>query len=213
MAIKIGIVDDHRLFLDSLVSLLKTFPLIRVSITAENGLELRTKMRVLEVLPNIMLVDVNMPVMNGFETTKWLKAEYPSIKVVALSMNDDDLSIIKMIRAGCCSYLLKGIDGNELESALYSIYNTGKYINDANSRNSRKIISEMGDESSLYLTEQEETFIKYACSELNYKEISELMNISFRTVDHHRETVFAKLNVNTRVGLCMEAIRLKLVVL
>jgi DNA-binding NarL/FixJ family response regulator len=100
MKTPIGIVDDHQLFLKSLGLMLKSFNDYDVVVEALNGKELQEKMPQLSTLPAIMLIDVNMPVMNGMETAKWLSKQYPDMKLVALSMNDADTIVIDMIKAG-----------------------------------------------------------------------------------------------------------------
>ncbi|MEO8173829.1 MAG: response regulator transcription factor, partial [Sediminibacterium sp.] len=137
MKTPIGIVDDHQLFLKSLSLMLKSFKEYDVVVEAVNGKELQEKIQHCPVLPSIMLIDVNMPVMNGIETAKWLTANYPQTKLVALSMNDSDTVIIDMIKAGCCAYLLKETHPDELEKALQEIHNKGFYNADASNINFR----------------------------------------------------------------------------
>src|SRR5580692_4944277 len=109
MKITIGIVDDHQLFLKSLSLLISSFPDFSIVIEALNGKDLIEKLEAKEIIPDILLIDVNMPVMDGLTTVKYLTEHYPVIKTVALSMKDDDATIIGMIKAGCCAYLLKDI--------------------------------------------------------------------------------------------------------
>ena len=120
MKTSIGIVDDHQLFLKSLSLMLKSFKVYDVVVEALNGKELQEKIQQGAVVPSIMLIDVNMPVMNGIETAKWLSTNYPQTKLVALSMNDNDAVIIDMIKAGCCAYLLTKLDFNE-SIALFTV--------------------------------------------------------------------------------------------
>lgn len=211
MKTTIGIVDDHQLFLKSLGLMISGFENFIVSVEAMNGKELQQKLQTAVMLPEILLLDVNMPVMDGPETASWLQNNYPQIKVVALSMNDNDKAIIDMIRAGCCAYLLKDIHPNELEKALKEINKWGYYNADSSNINYRRLLMYEDKNDPLYLSEKERTFLKYACQELNYKQIAELMLVAERTVDGYRESVFNKLNVHSRVGLVIEAIRRKLV--
>jgi len=206
MKTTIGIVDDHLLFAKSLGLMLKSFNEYEVVVEAQNGRDLQDKLSKVKIPPSIMLIDVNMPLMNGHETAKWLRAHYPRMKLVALSMNDGDKVIIDMIKAGCCAYLLKETHPDELEKALQEIHLTGYYNADASNILFRR--TPMDDEKvSVYVNEKEMLFLQHACSDLTYKQIASLMNLSERTIDGYRETLFGKLNVQSRVGLALESIR------
>lgn len=207
--IAIGIVDDHQLFLKSLNLMLQTFQNYNVVIEALNGKDLQEKMKYSKIIPDIILLDVNMPVMNGVETAKWLYQNHPEIKLVALSMNDDDHTIIDMIKAGCCAYLMKDTHPNELEKALNEIYIKGYYNGDVSNINYRRLLK--FEQEKIIFSEKEKAFLQYACSDRTYKEIAALMNLSERTIDGYRESLFQKLNVRSRVGLCLEAIRKQII--
>lgn len=209
MKITIGIIDDHQLFLKSLSLMLKSFRDYDVVIEALNGKDLQEKMANQAVIPSIMLIDVNMPVMNGLETASWLSANYPQIKLVALSMNDGDKVIIDMIKAGCCAYLLKETHPDELEKALQEISAKGYYNADASNINFRRLLN--SEKDSVVINDKEKQFLQHACSDLTYKQIAALMNLSERTIDGYREVLFGKFKVQSRVGLAMEAIRRGLV--
>lgn len=149
--------------------------------------------------------------MNGFETAVWLAKTYPSMKLVALSMNDGDSTIIDMIKAGCCAYLMKDTHPNELEKALNEISVKGYYNGDASNINYRRLMKYEEEKELLSITDKEKIFLKLACSDLTYKQIASEMNLSERTIDGYRETLFQKLKVQSRVGLCLESIRKKIV--
>jgi DNA-binding NarL/FixJ family response regulator len=209
MKITIGIVDDHLLFAKSLGLMLKSFNDYEVVIEALNGKDLQEKLIHKKTLPSIILIDVNMPVMNGLETARWLNVHYPQIKLVALSMNDDDKVIIDMIKAGCCAYLLKETHPDELEKALHEINTKGYYNADASNINFRRLVAT--EKESVLINEKEKIFLQHACSDMTYKQIATLMSLSERTIDGYREALFGKLNVQSRVGLALEAIRKGLV--
>lgn len=211
MKIKIGIVDDHQLFLKSLVLMLQSFQNYDVVIEACNGKKLQEKIKNKKSIPEIMLVDVNMPVMDGVETATWLNENYPTIKLVALSQNDGDRAIIGMLKAGCCAYLLKDTHPNELEKALNEIYSKGFYNADASNINFRRFLQL--EKESFRITDKEKKFLQLACSDETYKQIAGKMNLSERTIEGYRETLFQKFNVQSRVGLVLEAIRRELVTL
>jgi DNA-binding NarL/FixJ family response regulator len=209
MKIKLGVVDDHQLFLKSLSSLLQSFPDFEIVLEATNGEVLLHKLESGIIKPDILLLDVNMPVMDGPATAAVISREYPLIKMVALSMKEDDSSVISMIKAGCCAYLLKDIHPNELEKALLEINIKGYYNADLMNINYRRLI--MKKEESVIFSERERSFLKLACSDLTYKQIANEMHLSERTIDGYRETLFAKLNVQSRVGMVLEALRRNLV--
>ncbi len=209
MKTTIGIVDDHILFSSSLSLMLKSFRDYEVVIEAQNGKDLQEKMTTLPVLPSLLLIDVNMPVMNGLETARWVNSQYPEIKLVALSMNDTDKTVIDMFKAGCCAYLLKETHPDELEKALQEIIQRGYYNADASNINFRRLLD--AEKEAVLISEREMMFLQYACSDMTYKEIASLMNLSERTIDGYREALFGKLKVQSRVGLAMEAIRKGLV--
>ncbi len=209
--IKIGIVDDHQLFVKSLGMMLDTFKDYKVVLEACNGKDLLAKIALQKELPDIILLDVNMPQMNGLECAQWLTEHYPAIKLVALSSNDNDQIIIGMIKAGCCAYMLKDTHPNELEKALTEIATKGYYNGDISNINFRRLLQLQEKTNALNLTEKEKIFLQHACSDMTYKHIALLMNVSERSVDSYRENLFAKFNVQSRVGLCLEAVRRELV--
>lgn len=207
MKITIGIVDDHKLFVKSVSFMLESFESYRVLVEASNGKDLQKKMADLKEIPDIILVDVNMPVLNGVQTAQWLQETYPAVKIVALSMKEDDRTIISMLKAGCCAYLLKDTDPDELEKALGEIHRKGYYNADASNINYRRLIMRQKEDEQIQLSARETQFLRHACSDMTYKHIASLMNASERSVDNLREILFGKFNVQSRVGLCLEAIR------
>ncbi len=211
MKTTVGLVDDHQLFLKSLSLMLESFKTYEVVLEASNGKDLQEKLKARKTVPDIMLIDVNMPVMNGVETAAWLSENYPGIKLVALSMNADDNAIVSMFKAGCCAYLLKDTHPTELEKALDEVSKKGFYNADAGNINFRRILMKADDKEELLLSAKEKIFLQYACSELTYKQIAAEMNLSERTIDGYRESLFKKMNVQSRVGLCLEALRKELV--
>jgi DNA-binding NarL/FixJ family response regulator len=208
--ITIGLVDDHQLFVRSLSLLINSFKGYEVVVDALNGDQLLGKLPNSRSQPDILLIDVNMPGRDGISTAAVVSEKYPLTKIVALSMNDDDFSILAMIKAGCCAYLLKGIHPLELEKALDEIHKQGYYNADAYNLNYRRLHQNDG-RAAAALSEKERLFLKYAASELTYKEIAARLYVSERTVDGYRESIFQKLNVQSRVGMVLEALKLKLI--
>ena len=140
MKIRLGLVDDHKLVLSSLSEMLTHLDEFEVVVEAVNGKELQDKIGRLTTLPDIMLIDVYMPVMDGFATAAWLNEKHPDIKLVALTMNDSDNTIIGMIKAGCCAYLLKDTSPEDLKKALLEITIKGFCNSDLINLNFRRLL-------------------------------------------------------------------------
>jgi len=206
--IQVGVADDHKLLRNALARMVNTFEGYSVLFEVDNGKELRDRI-MQHLVPDIVLLDVNMPEFDGFETTKWLQKNYPHIKVLVLSMMSDEKSIIKMFRLGAKGYLLKNTEPEELKLAMDSIMDKNVYLSEYVSG---KLVSGLNqnadkDEGDIVLNEKEREFLRWTCSELSYKEIGEKMYVSARTADDYRQALFARLNVHSRVGLVMYAIK------
>ena len=204
----VAIADDHSLLRSALAKLINTFENYSIVIEADNGKDLRNKIQD-QAIPDIVMLDINMPEMDGFETTQWLHKSYPQIKILALSMLSDEKSIIKMFRLGAKGYLLKNTDPEELKKALDSLMDKNVYLSEYVSG---KLISGLHQDQEVpvketVLNEREKEFLRWTCSELSYKDIAEKMFLSPRTVDDYRQSLFAKLKVHSRVGLAMYAIK------
>jgi DNA-binding NarL/FixJ family response regulator len=153
-----------------------------------------------------------MPHMDGYETATWLKKNYPDIKILSLSMYDDENSVIRMLKNGARGYILKDTEPAELKAAIEAIINKGFYYSEMVTGRLMHSISGMNDENStsqqlMNLTEREIEFLKLACSEMTYKEIADQMHLSPRTVDGYRDALFQKLELKTRTGLVIYAIK------
>jgi DNA-binding NarL/FixJ family response regulator len=211
--IKIALADDQQLFLRSLSLLINSISGFTVALQALDGLIMLQELENNKEKPDIILLDVRMPVMNGPETAIAIKSKYPEIKLIALSMNDDDTSVIEMFKAGCCAFLLKDIHPDELHNALYDVYNLGYYNADAINGHLRNLMARGVTSQKLLLSDREKTFLKLACSDMTYKQIASIMCLSEKTIDGYRESIFIKMNVKSRVGMALEAIRHNLVAL
>lgn len=198
------IVDDHKLFAQSLQILVNSFDGFEVIQVFKNGEELIKYIEEGNPLPDILLLDMRMPVMDGMETMAWLKKNQPGQKVLTLTVDQEEDSIIKMLRLGCRGYLLKDIEPEEFEHALNSIDQHGYY---SNRTISNALSHEERKQKYEELTEREVEFLNHACSELTYKEVAEEMHLSPKTVENYRESLFGKLHVRSRVGLVLFAIR------
>ncbi|MCX2494682.1 response regulator transcription factor [Pedobacter sp. PF22-3] len=207
-SISIAIVDDHTLFRSGLASLLEEFDEIDVMFEAMNGIDLQAKINQ-HAEVQLILMDINMPVMDGFATTKWVKANYPNVHVLALSMLEDEKAIIGMLKAGAGGYMLKESTPSDLLTAIKMIVNKGFYVNELVS--GRLLVALKNEDIKPTFSARELTFLQYCSTELTYKEIADLMNVSPRTVDNYRESLFAKLNIKSRTGLVVYGIKNNLI--
>jgi len=212
----IAIVDDHQLFRAGLSELINSCSDFTVVFEAENGADFIQKLSATNP-PEIVLLDIKMKEMDGFQTAEWLKKFHPQVNVLALSMYEDETTIIRMLKAGARGYLQKDIRKEELLNALYSIRNKGYYYSDLvtgklihliNADEPNKKTDRIGEHVTLSGRELE--FLKLVCSERTYKEVAGEMNLSVHTVEGYRESLFEKLGVKSRVGLAMYAIKHRL---
>ena len=210
LLISIALVDDHTLFRKGLVSLIEMISgNIDIVFEADDGLDMQLKLKTCKQ-PDIILMDINMPRMDGFTAVKWLNKNYPSIKVLVVSMVEQEESVIKMLKLGVKGYLSKDVEPEELNSALMAISSRGFYYTDFITGKLVHTLRNGGDRSSIpsvYLNEKETWFIKLACSDLTYQQIATEMFLSPKTIDGYRNHLFEKLEVKSRVGLALYAVK------
>lgn len=204
--IKVAIADDHSLFRKGLFEILSGFPEIEPMLEASTGKELLEKITASKVKPEVCILDINMPVMNGYDTAKAIREKYKKIKILALSMYDNESNIIKMLRSGAHGYVLKDVEPDQLRNAIMSIFQDGYYHSDLITNNILRASKNAG-ETDLALTQKELSFLKYSCTDLTYREIAEQMGLSHRTVEGYRDNLFEKLNVRSRTGLALYAVK------
>ncbi|RXM37684.1 DNA-binding response regulator [Chryseobacterium sp. CH21] len=204
----IVIVDDHILIAKALEGIIGNFNEFEVIYVCENGKDLIQKLEEGNPVPDIILLDISMPIMDGFETAVWLTKNHPGIKVMALSMQGDDNSVIKMIKSGAKGYLLKNTHPRDLETALTRLNSDGFFYPDWASK---IIFSNLNKETeaeiAIRISDREKEFLKYTVTELSYKEIADRMRCSPRTVESYRDQLCEKLDLKTRVGLAVFAIK------
>jgi len=204
------LVDDHVLLRSGLASLIRGFGEYEVLFEACSGKDLIRQLKEFP-RPDIILLDINMPDMDGFETACWLRRHCPEIKVLALSMYDTDSSVVRMLKNGAKGYILKDIEAAELRAALDSIVEKGYYYTDNVTGKLIHMITGLDEPRMrvrlLTLSEREVEFMKLVCTEWTYKEIADRMSLSPRTIDGYRDALFEKLDVKTRVGLAMYAVK------
>jgi two-component system, NarL family, invasion response regulator UvrY len=204
------LVDDHPILRMGLATLVESLG-NTVLFEADGGQEFIEKLDS-KNLPDIVLMDINMPEMDGFDTTHWLKQNYPDVKVLALSMYDNEMSIIRMLKCGAKGYIIKDSQPEILKIAIDDIIRKGFYYSDLVSGKLMNAINKMDDDGKhlknlMPLNDREISFLKYTCSEMTYKEIADKMLVSPRTIDGYRDDIFEKLKIKTRVGLVMYAIK------
>jgi len=207
--INIALVDDHALLRNGLASVINSFENFNVVFEADNGKHFIQLLKT-NPKPSVVLLDINMPEMNGFETAIWIKNNEPNIKILVLSMMDDDSSIIKMLHYGIKGYILKDSKPAILRKALEEVTQRGFFFNDVVSGKMLHLVNKTEAEKQnqpLVLSEREIHFLKLCCTEKSYKEIAESMGIGARSVETLRSNMFEKLETLSRVGLVMYSIR------
>ena len=206
----IALTDDHTLLRNGLAALVTSLG-HTVLFEADNGKDFISKLDK-NNLPELVLLDINMPEMDGYDTAQWIKTNHYDIKVLALSMYDNENSIIRMLKCGAKGYILKDSEPAELKAAIEAVMSKGFYYSDLVSGKLIHAINKLDDDdnglkSLIQLNDRETDFLKYACTEMTYKEIADKMFVSPRTIDGYRDALFEKLHVKTRVGLVMYAIK------
>lgn len=216
--VKIALVDDHNLFRKGLITLIGLADKHNylVVLEAESGKDMIRKLDK-KALPDILILDIDMPDMDGFETMLWLKNNHPNISVLVVSMVESEEAITRMMRLGVKGYLSKDIEVEDIHQALQAIYNKGFYYTDfltgklIESLQSDRVTKEgdISDNSSIIhkISENELKFIKLACSDLTYDQIAEKMFLSPKTIDSYRSALFTRFAIKNRPGLILFAIK------
>jgi two-component system, NarL family, invasion response regulator UvrY len=210
--VKLALVDDHTLFRKGLISLIEMVgDNYTILFEADSGKDLQSKINK-DNQPDIILMDINMPGMNGFESVQWLNEHYPLIKILVVSMIEKEDTIVKMLRLGVKGYLCKDVEPKEMGEALRSVMNKGFYYTDfvtGKLVHSLQLDSNGGSQKNPIglVNDREREFLKHACSDLTYNEIASIMYLSPKTIDGYRNALFEKLNVKSRVGLALFAVK------
>jgi two-component system, NarL family, invasion response regulator UvrY len=208
--VKIAMVDDHILLRDALATVIDGFENCKVILLAAHGRELLEKLQP-DNLPDLVILDLNMPELDGYETARYLRLHYPGVYVLILTMYDSEITLLRLLQAGARGFLKKDIHPGELKLAIQSVMSAG-YFYSYNSAGKlvnlfKKDKTNNNQADRLSLSENELAFLKLASSDMTYKEIAAVMEISPRTVDNYRDALFLKLNVKSRVGLAIYAIK------
>ena len=203
-------VDDHVLLRNALASLIDTFGSCQVIHQSGTGTDLVENIKQ-GLTPDVVLLDLNMPGMNGFETAQWLQKNNPELPVLMLTMYDSELTLIQLLQAGVKGFLKKDIHPSELKFAIHSVIESGYYYsNHTTGKLVNLFRNSLENGMAVYksiLSDQELVFLKLACTDLTYKEIAKQMGLNPRSVDTLRDILFTKLDVKSRIGLAMVAIK------
>ncbi len=207
----IAIVDDHTLIANALAGLVNKMTDFEVAFIAEDGLQLIEKLTN-GILPDAILLDINMPNMDGFETATWLQQNYPQIPFLGLSMHSEEESIVKLISKGARGYLLKESSPIELQTALSHLVTNGYYYSQLTTNALVNVVKnplkkDTSNSIGHLLTEKEYQFVKWCMTELKYAEIASEMAVGIRTLENYRDAVCEKLQVKSRVGIVIECLR------
>lgn len=213
--INIAVVDDLQLFRQGLISLLKETKNLNIDFEAENGHDLFEKLKTRYQLPDIILLDIEMPELDGIETTIKLKVKYPDIKIIILTMHDEEEMIVHLIEKGAHGFLLKNENIESVLDAILAVHQNGYFFNDRISKamvkgliHSKKIKPTFND---VDLNERELEVLRLLCKEYTSPEIGEIMHLSAKTIDNYRFDLIKKLGVRNSIGLVMYAVKKGLV--
>lgn len=208
--INIALVDDHNLFRKGLIRLINmgdTQQRYHILFEADNGNQFKDKM-VTPPFPDIILMDIDMPEVDGFEAVEWLQRTHADVKVLVMTMLESESAILRMLRMGVRGYIHKDIEVEELQAALETIAANGFYYSEAASEVLQQNLNGLERSGNkVHLSENEREFIKWATTDLTYQQIADKMNLSVKTIDGYREALFKKLGVKTRVTLALYAVK------
>ena len=210
--IRIAIVDDHKLFREGIARLIASLDdRFDVVMEASNGQDFLNRLPKDHQL-DVIIVDLDMPIMNGHELAQELKENEASFNLLALTMHgEDEQAIIRMIRSGVKGYLSKDVEPDELKAAIHSVAKGTFHFNDALNGKLLEIILDEKSNTKYELNDREQQFLELACSELTYKEIADQMFLSPKTIDGYRAALFERFNAKSRVGLVLFALKHELV--
>jgi DNA-binding NarL/FixJ family response regulator len=209
---KVALIDDHRIFCDSLASLINDFDGFSICWSAQDGMKAIHLLQQNENVPDIVLLDILMPGISGLEVAKWIFENKKNIKVLALTMEEDDNSVIQMLQYGVKGYLLKSIGSEELFTALQQVVKYGYYYTPIITGNIHRHIEKRIINGNVpELSDRENELLNYLCTEMGYAEISKKMFLSESTVDTYRARLFEKFEVKNRIGLVLKAVNVGLI--
>ncbi len=210
----IVIADDHNLFRKGIAALLSDFDFIDDIFEAANGLELLSVLETLDPLPDVILLDLKMPVMDGVEAHEKIRELYPDLKVIILSMEDDQQYILHLINEGVNGYLLKNAEPEEMELAIKRVMEQGFYFSDDISKMVMKSVvnrTKNKNQQKVVLTEREQQVLELICKEHTAHEIGDKLALSSRTIEGYRTNLLEKTGAKNMAGLVVFAMKHNLV--
>ncbi|KAF0237013.1 MAG: LuxR family transcriptional [Prolixibacteraceae bacterium] len=208
--INVIVTDDHKLFRKGIIALLEDFNFIGETMEASNGAELIDLLAKIKTPPDVILLDLRMPVMDGVETHKKISKLYPEIKVIILTMEDDEQFILHLISEGVNGYLLKNADPDEMEKAILNVVEKGYYFSENISTLVLQSLKRMEKTDAIFnpdFTERELLVLELICREYSNSEIAEEMNISIRTAEGYRQKLLDKSGAKNIAGLVVLALK------
>jgi len=210
--INIVITDDHKLFRKGIIALLEDFDFIGEINEASNGKELLDLLSEIKILPDLILLDLRMPIMDGVEAHKKIKDLYPEIKIIILTMEDDEQFILHLISEGVNGYLLKNADPVEMEQAILKVYKKGFYFSEDISSLVMKNLNKKEKVETIFnpdFSERELQVLKLICKEYTNAEIAETFDVSVRTAEGYRQKLVEKAGAKNIAGLVILALKHK----
>ena len=209
-SIRVAIADDHVLLRNALAALINNSGQCKVIFETSNGIELIQKIKEVQE-PDVVILDLNMPEMDGYQTAAYLQAKHSDVKVLMLTMYDSELILIRLLKAGVRGFMKKDIHPSELLFAIQSVHENGFYYSAQTSSKLAGLFRDKDDNpilNRIMMSEIEIEFLKLSCTEMTYKEIAAAMKINPRVIHGSSVTTFTRLEIHSRLGLALSAIKL-----
>src|ERR1700754_1665399 len=214
--IKVAIADDHKIFRKGVVLSLRPYTNIKFVLEAENGQELLDNLPAATEQPDVILMDLRMPLKDGIETTKIIAKQYPQIHIIALTMYEDERFVSHMMEIGANGYLLKSADPSEIKRAIIEVATKGYYLNNfvnrilmKKSHTRTKVIPSLNTE--ITLNEREREVVRYICMEFTAHEIAQKIDVSPRTVEAIKDRLMERFGAKNTAGLVFFAVKNNLI--
>jgi len=206
----LAIIEDHNIVRKGIIKIVQNLGDFNFLIEADNGKDFIDKYEKIETKPEVCIIDIRMPEMDGFQTVQYIKEYYPKLKILILTTYDEEYYLIKMIKLGVNGYLLKNCNPEELKQALTSIFENSYYYNNIFS----KRIKELVESNFLKLpaiTDNEKSFLELCGEDLTYAQIAENLNKTQRSIEGYRDSLFRKFEINNRASLVLLAVKLGII--